>query len=145
MVVDKNPPADVAALAADPRVQVAGYAPDAIPFLAGSDVFVIPLHAGGGMRVKILDAWLWGQPIVSTPIGAEGIELRDGENILIAGDADAFAAAVCRLLTDPPLNARLRAAGRAWVEEKYAWQKVYRQVDAVYDRLLSSGAAASNL
>ncbi len=87
VVVGKNPPAEVQALAADPRVEVTGYVADPLPYLQAADVFVVPLHSGGGMRVKILDAWLWGLPIVSTPIGAEGIELRDGENILLAGDA----------------------------------------------------------
>jgi glycosyltransferase involved in cell wall biosynthesis len=88
------------------------------------------------MRVKILDAWLWGVPIVSTPIGAEGIEVRDGENILIADGAPAFAAATLRLLTDEALNRRLRTAGRSWVEARYAWQTVYSRVDQVYERLL---------
>lgn len=135
VIVGKNPPAEVQALAADPRIEVTGYVADATPYLAAADAFVVPLHAGGGMRVKILDAWLWGLPIVSTPIGAEGINLRDGENILLAGDPEAFAAAVLRGLADPALNARLRSAGRAWVEEKYAWQAVYRRVDEVYARL----------
>ena len=112
-----------------------GYVADPEPYLAAADAFVVPLHAAAGMRVKIVDGWVWGLPIVATPIGAEGIEVRDGENILIAGDAAAFAAAVLRLLTDPQLNARLRSAGRAWVEEKYAWQVAYRQVDEVYSRL----------
>ena len=88
------------------------------------------------MRVKIVDAWLWGLPIVSTPIGAEGIQVRDGENILLAEDAPAFAKATVRLLTDQVLNRHLRASGRAWVEAHYAWQTVYRQVDQVYARLL---------
>ena len=67
VVVGKNPPAEVQALAADPRIEVTGYVPDPTPYLAISDAFVVPLHAGGGMRVKILDAWLWGQPVVATP------------------------------------------------------------------------------
>lgn len=137
VVVGKNPPAEVRALAADPRVEVTGYVADATPQLAAADVFVVPLHAGSGMRVKILDAWLWGLPVVSTPIGAEGIALRDGENILLAADAPAFAAAVVRLLRDPTLNTALRVNGRAWVEETYAWQTVYRRVDEVYARLLA--------
>lgn len=132
VVVGKNPPAEVQALAADARVEVAGYVADPLPYLQAADVFVVPLHSGGGMRVKILDAWLWGLPIVSTPIGAEGIELRDGENILLAGDAPAFAAATLRLLHDSALNSQLRRNGRRWVEQTYAWQVVYRRVDAVY-------------
>ncbi len=121
-----------------PQVIVTGYVPDPQPYLAAADAFVVPLHAGGGMRVKILDAWLWGLPVVSTPLGAEGIALRDGENILLAADAPAFAAAVVRLLRDPDLNARLRRNGRAWVEQTYSWQAVYRQVDAVYAGLLGA-------
>ncbi len=136
VIVGKRPPPEVQALTVDPRVLVTGYVPDPTPYLAASDVFVVPLHAGGGMRVKILDAWLWGQPVVSTPIGAEGIAVRDGENILLAAGAAAFADAVVRLLTDGALNAALRANGRAWVEANYSWQVVYRQVDAVYERLL---------
>ena len=135
VIVGKNPPAEVQALAADPSIIVTGYVSDPTPYLAAADAFIVPLHAGGGMRVKILDAWLWGLPIVSTPIGAEGIELRAGENILIADDAPAFVAAVVRCLTDPALNAHLRAAGRAWVEDRYAWQRVYHKVDEVYARL----------
>jgi glycosyltransferase involved in cell wall biosynthesis len=138
VVVGKNPPAEVRALAADPRIEVTGYVADPEPYLAAADAFVVPLHAAAGMRVKIVDGWVWGLPIVATPIGAEGIEVRDGENILIAGDAVAFAAAVLRLLTDPQLNDRLRSAGRAWVEAKYAWQVAYRQVDDVYSRLLAN-------
>jgi len=137
VIVGKNPPAEVQALAADPRIVVTGYVADPLPYLAAADAFVVPLFAGGGMRVKIVDAWLWGLPIVSTPIGAEGIAVQDGENILLAANAAAFAAAVLRLLTDPQLNTQLRAAGRAWVEQTYAWQAVYPKVDAVYARLLA--------
>jgi glycosyltransferase involved in cell wall biosynthesis len=131
VVVGKNPPPEVCALASDARIEVTGYVADPQPYLQAADVFVAPLHSGGGMRVKILDAWLWGLPIVSTPIGAEGIDLVDGETILLAGDAAAFAAATLRLLTDRALNQRLRRAGRRWVEQTYAWQVVYRRVDAL--------------
>ncbi|MDW8270569.1 MAG: glycosyltransferase family 4 protein, partial [Anaerolineae bacterium] len=137
VVVGKNPPAAVQALSADSRVLITGYVPDPRPYLETADVFIVPLFSGSGMRVKILDAWLWGLPIVSTPIGAEGIEVRDGENILIAADAAAFADAVVRVLTDATLNRRLRTEGRRWVEARYDWRLVYRQVDAVYDRLLA--------
>jgi polysaccharide biosynthesis protein PslH len=142
VVVGKNPPPEVQALAADPGVDVTGYVPDPEPYLAAADAFVVPLHAGGGMRVKILDAWLWGLPIVSTPLGAEGIEFEDGENILIADDAPTFAQATVELLTDGSVNDRLRVQGRAWVEGRYAWQQVYKRVDEVYDRLLAGDGVA---
>jgi glycosyltransferase involved in cell wall biosynthesis len=136
IVVGKNPPAAVTDLAADPQTEVTGYVPDPTAYLAQSDAFVVPLHAAGGMRVKILDAWLWGLPVVSTPIGVEGIEYRDGENILIAEDAGAFAEAVARLLSDRELGDRLRAGGRSWVEARYGWRQVYAQVDRVYESIL---------
>lgn len=140
VVVGKNPPAEIQTLTADPRIQVTGYVADPMPYLNTADAFIVPLHAGGGMRVKILDAWLWGLPIISTPIGAEGIKVRDGENILIAENAQAFAQATLRLLNNPDLNQQLRINGRTWAETQYAWQVVYRQVDRVYARLLGTDA-----
>ena len=137
VIVGKKPPQEVRALAADSRIEVAGYVSDPAPLLAAADVFVVPLHSGSGMRVKILDAWLWGLPVVSTPIGAEGIACHDGEDILIAADAAAFAEATLRLLRDPALNQRLRTRGRAWVEQNYAWQVVYQRADEVYSRLIT--------
>jgi glycosyltransferase involved in cell wall biosynthesis len=138
VVVGKNPPPEVLLLANDSRISVTGYVADPMPYLEAASAFIVPLHAAGGMRVKILDAWLWGLPIVSTPIGAEGIEVEDGESILIAEDPRAFADATLSLLTDAVLNNKLRVQGRAWVEAKYAWQVVYEQVDKVYERLLGT-------
>ena len=140
VVVGKTPPPEVQALAADPRIEITGYVADPTPYLAQADVFVVPLLTGEGMRVKILDAWMWGLPVVSTPIGAEGIEIQPGTSILIAAEASAFAEATCRLLTDQALNQQLRSAARSWVESRYAWQSVYSQVEQVYARLLDGNA-----
>jgi glycosyltransferase involved in cell wall biosynthesis len=87
------------------------------------------------MRVKILDAWQWGIPIVSTTIGAEGLDVCPGENILLADEAAEFADCVIRVLADGHLARRLRENGRRWVQERYDWRRVYRQVDGVYDRM----------
>lgn len=137
-IAGKNPPAEVQALGATNVVQsgirVTGYVPDPQPYLEEAGVFIVPLFAGSGMRVKIVAAWRWGLPIVSTTIGAEGIEYRDGENILIADDPQAFAEAVIRVLRDTEFNQALRANGRRWVEEKYDWQKVYPAWDEIYPR-----------
>ncbi|NLF00021.1 MAG: glycosyltransferase [Anaerolineales bacterium] len=141
VVIGKNPPREVESLATDPRVQVTGYVDDLLPYLEQTDVFVVPLHAGSGMRVKILDAWLWGLPVVSTPIGAEGIRVQNENNILLAESAAAFAQAILRLLRDRTLNRELRENGRAWVESHYGWQSVYERVDRVYTRLLGTGQA----
>ena len=140
-VAGKNPPPTVQALAQDGspvagHVEVTGFVPDAQPLLAACRAFVVPVRAGGGMRVKIVDGWQWGLPIVSTTIGAEGIDTRQGENILLADEPQAFAGAVVRLLLDEQLNRSLRRAGRRWVEEKYDWRRVYGKVDEIYDALL---------
>jgi len=138
VIIGKNPPASVRSLAATlPNVEITGYVPDPTPYLAETAAFVVPLNAGGGMRVKIVDAWGWGLPIVSTTIGAEGIDVRDGENILLGDTPEAFAAAVIRLLENPTLGEHLRANGRQWVETHYNWRTVYAQWDKVYERVLS--------
>jgi glycosyltransferase involved in cell wall biosynthesis len=132
-IVGKNPPLEVRELPGRVRnVDVTGYVPDPVPYLAETAVFIVPLRAGGGMRVKILDAWCWGVPIVSTSIGAEGIEIEQGSNILIADDAETLADAVVRILRDPALGDALRENGRSWVKERYDWRQVYRQWDDVY-------------
>ena len=143
VIIGKDPPREVRDLPQQAQnVEVTGYVPDPMPYLAKTAAFIVPLRAAGGMRVKILDAWCWGLPIVSTSIGAEGIVARDGEDILIADTPDTFARATVRVLRDPALGERLRQNGRRWVEERYNWRRVYTRWDKVYKRLLSPGPAS---
>jgi glycosyltransferase involved in cell wall biosynthesis len=137
VVAGKRPPAEVRALAevSGGRVEVTGFVEDPRALLAESQIFIVPVRAGGGMRVKIVDAWLWGLPVVSTTIGAEGVQVRDGENILLADEPEAFAAAVLRLLREPELAEAMRLAGRRWVEAHYDYRRVYGQFDDVYGRI----------
>lgn len=137
-VIGKRPPEHLQALHHPPAVEILGYVPDLRPYLAETAALLVPLFSGGGMRVKIIDAWCRGLPVVSTSVGAEGIACVDGQNILIADEPGAFGSALVRLLTDPELNARLRRAGRAWVEQHYDWRRVYAAWDDVYARLLSA-------
>ena len=113
-------------------IEAPGYVNDPQPYWARSQVFVVPLRAGGGMRVKILDAWAQGLPIVSTTIGAEGLTYRAGEDILIADTPETFAEAVLAILQNSDLARRLAAAGRATVEERYDWRRTYRAWDSIY-------------
>jgi polysaccharide biosynthesis protein PslH len=135
-IAGKNPPPEIRELSdanyEGQRIKVTGYVPDPRPYLEGAKVFIVPLLAGGGMRVKIVEAWRWGLPIVSTSTGAEGIDYRDEENILIADGVEAFAGAVARVLSEPDLAQRLRENGRRWVEQHYDWRQVYPAWDAVY-------------
>ena len=131
-IVGKNPPPELTRLNGSHHIEVAGYVSDLKQILAETSVLIVPLHAGGGMRVKILDTWSWGLPIVSTSIGAEGIEACDQENILIADTIETFTQSVQRVLGDPALNQSLRQNGRRWVEQKYDWRKVYAEWDKIY-------------
>lgn len=137
-IAGKNPPIEVQALSkvqdqnGNFSIEVTGYVPDPAPYLKQAGAFIVPLLSGGGMRVKIIDAWRWGIPVVSTTIGAEGIVYQDGENILIADNPEEFSQAVIRVLHEPILAERLRTNGRRWVEDHYEWQKVYSRWDSIY-------------
>jgi len=116
----------------DASVEVTGYIEDPTPLLADTAAFVIPLRAGGGMRVKLLEAWCWKVPVVSTSIGAEGTRALDGVNVLIADTPRDFAAAVVRLLRDRDFEERVAGEGRRTVEEHYDWRKTYSAWNEVY-------------
>jgi polysaccharide biosynthesis protein PslH len=135
-VVGARPPAAVRALAADTAIQVTGYVDDPAPYLQSSALTVVPLRAGGGMRVKILEALARGIPIVSTTIGAEGIDVTPGQHLLIADEPAAFAEAVLRLLRDRALADRLADAGRRHALARYDWRAVCPAVEQVYERAL---------
>jgi glycosyltransferase involved in cell wall biosynthesis len=130
-VIGKNPPAGLEG----EGVEVTGYVTDTTPYLAETGVFIVPLHAGGGMRVKILDAWSWGLPVVSTSIGAEGIDIQHAENLLLADNAPDFAQAVIRVLNGPDFAQQLGHNGRQTAVEKYDWRVVYPAWDEVYGGL----------
>lgn len=131
--------ADRSLAATDGRIEVTGYVTDLTPLLQETAAFIVPLHAGGGMRVKILDAWSWGLPVISTTIGAESLRATHGENLLIADSAGGFAEAVKRLLTDRALADRLSRTGRTTVETHYDWRNAYAAWDQVYRDVSGDG------
>jgi glycosyltransferase involved in cell wall biosynthesis len=130
-VIGKNPPAALGNGSVQ-NVEITGYVKDPAPYLSETAAFIVPLHAGGGMRVKILDAWCWGLPVVSTTIGAEGLRYEDQVNLLIGDGAEQFAAAVVSLIRSPGQARELITGGRKTVEEHYDWRKVYQAWDEVY-------------
>jgi glycosyltransferase involved in cell wall biosynthesis len=133
-VLGKRPPAAVRRLPErfGPSVEVAGYVPELTPYLEETAVFAVPLLSGGGMRVKILDAWAWGLPVVSTTIGAEGIAVRPGHDVLVADRPDAFADACIELLEDPARRRELGRAGREAVRARYDVATLYTALSDVY-------------
>lgn len=122
VVVGKDPPRPLRELAAlRPEIVVTGYVRDVREPVLAARAAVVPLRYGSGTRLKVLEAFALERPLVATRLGAEGIEARDGEHLLLADTPDELARAVLRVLGEPGLAARLAAAGRALVEREYAW------------------------
>lgn len=127
-VVGRNPSARVKSLAArHTGVTVTGTVPDVRPYLERAGVLVVPLRIGGGTRLKIYEGMSMGRPTVSTTIGAEGLPVRHGEEILIADTAADFAASVAGLLADPSQGDALGARAAARVRRDFSWDGVARQ------------------
>ena len=97
-------------------MQLTGYVPDVRPYVQGAKCYIVPLRVGGGTRLKILDAWAMGKAVVSTSIGCEGLDARDGVNILIRDTAEGFAEAVLQVLQDARLRESLGFAARDTAE-----------------------------
>lgn len=120
-IVGRDPTPEVRALAGD-RVQVTGTVPDVRPYYSGALAAVVPLRFGSGTRLKILEAMAAGIPVISTKLGAEGLDLEDGTHLLLADSENEMIAAVSRLATSPELWLRLSRAGREVVSRLYDWR-----------------------
>ena len=136
-IVGKNPPKDFVRLAEDPHngVTVTGFVEELDPYFAKSALMVIPVRAGGGMRVRILEAFARAMPVITTTIGLEGIDAQLNQDVLVADTPVDFAKSVIDLLQDQTLQNRLASNGRQLVESRYDWQVVLGELDKMYDRL----------
>lgn len=134
-IIGKDPPPALSYVAAQAaHIEATGYVVDPSALLEETAVFIVPILAGGGMRVKILDAWAWALPIVSTSIGVEGIDCTDNQDLLVRDSPEGFADAVCGLLADQERAAELGLSGRQTVEERYDWHRCYQSWDEIYPR-----------
>jgi glycosyltransferase involved in cell wall biosynthesis len=113
-----------------------GYLPDLGPLYEQARIFVAPLRFGAGIKGKVLEAIMCGLPVVTTTIGAEGIGLRDGENILVDDDPTAFAASVARLHSDERLWETIRRNGRHHVEANFSRGVFRERVEELLQKLL---------
>lgn len=119
-LVGRNPhPALLELARLDPSVTVTGYVEDAAAHIARSAVVVVPLLHGSGTRLKILEAWAVDRPVVTTAKGCEGLECRDGHDLLVADEPEAFVDGVCRLLDDRAFAARLTRQARHTLLTRY--------------------------
>lgn len=141
LVAGQSPPPDVRALADWDSVELLADVADIVPCYQRARLSVVPLRAGGGTRLKILESMALGRAVVSTAIGCEGIDVRHGRDILIADDAESFAACVVSLLRDPETRAALSARARRTVETGYDWPLLAARQLAVYSELADRARA----
>lgn len=119
-----------------------GYVEDRAEFIRRLGVFVVPLRFGGGLRIRLLEAMSAGAAVVSTSVGAAGLELTAGEHFVLADDPAEFAGAIVRLLADPPLRRRLVESGRRLARERYGPEDVRRRTVELFQELAASRVAA---
>ena len=133
-IIGKNPPRDFIRFAEKNSefVTVTGYVPDLEPYFQQAAVLAVPVRAGGGMRVRILEALAYGEAVVTTTIGLEGIDAKPGKEVLVADSPKDFAGAVMRLLEDFELRKELARNGRRLVERSYDWRVVFKHIDDIY-------------
>ncbi len=138
-IIGGQPPPSLQALAG-PRVELTGFVADLRPHLAAAAVVVVPLRLGGGTRLKIVEAMAMGKAIVSTTLGAEGIDAVPGRDLLIADEPGAFADAVNRLLSDPGLADRIGQSARQLAVDRYGWGGAARTLESFYHRILENAS-----
>jgi len=138
-IVGRGPSSRLRAIAASqPGVEITGRVPDVRPYLSQAEVVVVPLRVGGGTRIKIPEAMAMAKPVVSTPIGAEGLPFRDGREIRIAEHPEEFAQAVTELLKKPSLRFSMSATARQEVVSNYGWDVVVARVEEILERVTCS-------
>jgi glycosyltransferase involved in cell wall biosynthesis len=134
-LVGAEPAAQVTGLAGLPGVQVLGHVPDLNAALNDAAVFVAPLRFAAGIQNKVLEAMAAGLPVVTTSYVNNGLQAEDGRHLLIADDAEAFVAAVVRLLNDRAYRRRLGYAGREFVLSRYRWEEVAERLRAIEQKI----------
>ena len=130
-IVGRDPGPIVRDMASD-AVDVTGEVEDVRPYLAGSALFVAPMVSGSGIKNKVLEAMAMGTPVVATPLGVEGLPVRDGEHAVIAAGSAELAAAIARLLANDDERSRIGRAGRLLVERTYTWEACAARYERLY-------------
>jgi glycosyltransferase involved in cell wall biosynthesis len=138
-IVGRDPPAEIMKFAARPGIKVTGTVENVIGYLKQASVFVAPLRAGGGTKLKVLEAMAMGLPIVSTCVGAQGLDVESGRHLYVAEDPAEFADCVVSLIVDRNKSFEMGREARRLVERKYSWAGILNEVenkliDLVHDR-----------
>jgi glycosyltransferase involved in cell wall biosynthesis len=140
-IAGRNPPADFLQFHDEYRgaIKVTGFVPDLRPYLEESALMVVPVRAGSGMRVRILEAFAQAMPVVTTTVGLEGIDAQLDRDVLVADTPQEFANSVIRLIQDNTLQEQLATKGRKLAERQYDWKVILKRMEKIYDPLRASG------
>jgi glycosyltransferase involved in cell wall biosynthesis len=144
VLAGRSPVPEIRAIAeTDPLISVTGTVPDIRPYLWESAVSIVPLRIGGGTRLKIYEAMAAGTPVVSTSIGAEGLSVSDGREILLADRPEAFASRCLALLNARDLAASQAGAAFRLVQSRFSWDEVARSFEEILISCRSGGGAST--
>lgn len=135
-IVGRNPSVSVRELERAEGVSVTGTVDDVRPYIGRASVYIVPLRVGGGSRLKILEALAMRKPVISTSVGAEGLELNPGEHLLVADEPEAWVEAVDTILRDREKAKALGQSGRRLVEQRYGWPALVNKLDRFLHRLV---------
>jgi len=141
LVGRRPPPSLVRRIAAVPGVELHADVPDVRPYLARSGIMVVPLRIGGGSRLKILEAMAAGLPVISTLVGAEGLELVPGVNYIAADEPEAMTAAIVGCIRDPQPARAMAECSRPFVLNRYDWDSLADQLERIWFDALASPAS----
>ena len=141
-IIGRSPTPAVSRLAETAGIEVTGRVDDVRPYIADGSVYVVPLRIGGGTRLKIFEAMSMGKAVVSTTVGAEGLPVTPGRDIVIADEPARFAKAVVHLIRDAAARRRIEAEARRVVVDRYDWSAVAQDFEDALTRLQKAGRAA---
>jgi glycosyltransferase involved in cell wall biosynthesis len=119
----------------DSKIQLIGYLDDIRPLLAEANVFIAPIYAGSGTKIKVLNAMSMSKAIVTTTIGIEGIQAKNGKDLFIADDNEEFANKVIHLLRNPEIRKEFGSNSRRIIEENYSWEGIGKKMLNIYREL----------
>ena len=142
MLTGCNDDVDVRALM-KPGVRFLGEVPDIRPYVRRATAVCVPIRIGGGTRLKVLEALAMGKPVVSTAVGCEGVAVRDGEHLMIADDANAFASKIFQVFENPALRSALGQAGRRLIETRYSWDLAGARLESLYREITGDEPGSS--
>lgn len=133
-IVGANPTTEILELGNHPGVSVYGSVPAVAPYIESSSIAVIPLRVGSGIKTKVIEAMAYGRPVVTTPVGAEGIQITEGKDVIVREDPSSFAQAVVSLIKDPVRAKAIGQAGRSLVEKTYSKKAAAERLLEIYEK-----------